>query len=66
MLISSIQHFLALLEIPSQVLRYNKYIKIEYATIHFEKKPNENINLLAQLFDNGKIILWGNLKDEYE
>ena len=34
------------------------------AVIHFEKFCNKNINFLLQLFKNGRIMSWVNLKDE--
>ena len=70
MVISCRQYFSSSSETPSQVLPqflwYNTYIKIEDVVIHFEKFSNNNINLLSQLFENGRIISWVNLKDEYE
>ena len=53
-------------QIPSQVLRFNKYIKIEPTAIHFRKLSNKGINFLSQLFENGGIISWIHLKDRYE
>ena len=45
---------------------FNKYIKIEGTVIHFPKFSNKGINFLSQLFENGRIISWINLKDRYE
>ena len=53
-------------QILSQFLWFNKYIKIEGTVIHFPKFSNKGINFLSQLFENGKIISWINLKDGYE
>ena len=51
-------------EILSQLLC--KYIKIDGTVIHFPKFSNKGINFLPQLFENGRIIPWINLKDRYE
>ena len=53
-------------QILSQFLWFNKYIKIEGTVIHFPKFSNKGINFLSQLFENGRIISWINLKDRYE
>ena len=53
-------------QIPSQFLRFNKYIKIEDTVIHFPKFSKKGINFLSQLFENGRIISWLNLNDRYE
>ena len=53
-------------QIPSQFLWFNKYIQIEGTVIHFPKFSNKGINFLSQLFENGRIISWINLKDRYE
>ena len=57
-------------ETPSHVLPQflwnNNYIKIEDAVIHLKKFSNKNINFLSQLFENGRIISWINLKYEFE
>ena len=53
-------------QISSQFLWFNKYIKIEGTVIHFPKFSNKGINFLSQLFENGRIISWINLKDRYE
>ena len=34
--------------------------------MHFEKLCNENINFFLQLFEDGRIISWVNLKGEFE
>ena len=34
--------------------------------MHFPKFSNKGINFLSQLFENGRIISWINLKDRYE
>ena len=49
-----------------QFLWFNKYIKIEGTVIHFPQFSNKGINFLSQLFGNGRIISWINLKDRYE
>ena len=64
-------HFLSALPvIPSQVLSqflwYDNYIQIEDVLTYFEKFSNTIINFLSQLLENDRIILWVNLKDEYE
>ena len=68
MVISWSQHLSASPEtsfqVLSQFLWYNNYIKT--AIIQFEKFSNKNINILLQLFENGRIISWVNLKDRYE
>ena len=70
MLISWSHYLSASPEAPSQILSqflwYNNSEKIEDAVIHFEKFSNKNINFSLQLFQNGRIISWVNLKDEYE
>ena len=53
-------------QVLSQFLWYNNYIKFEEAVIHFEKFSNKNISLSLQLFENGRITSWVNLKDKYE
>ena len=53
-------------QILSQFLWFNKYFKIEGTVIHFPKFSNKDINFLSQLFENGRIISWINLKDRYE
>ena len=55
-------------ETPSHLvfLLYNKYIIIEGVTIHFAKLSNKDNDLLSQLFENGRIISWFNLKDRYK
>ena len=53
-------------QILSQFLWFNKYIKIEGTVIHFPKFSNKGIDFLLQLFENGRIISWTNLKDGYE
>ena len=54
-------------QLLSQFLWFDKYIKIEGTATHFPKFPNkEEINLILQLFGNGRIISWVNLKDRYE
>ena len=50
-------------QILSWFLWFNKYIKIEGTVINFPKFSNKSINFLSQLFENGKIISWINLKD---
>ena len=52
-------------QILSQFLWFNKYIKIESTVIHFPKFSNKVIKFLSQLFQNGRIISWINLKDRY-
>ena len=47
-------------------LQYNNCIKTDDAVTYFEKFLDKNINFLSQLLENGRIILWVNLKDEYE
>ena len=34
--------------------------------MHFEKLSNKNINFFLQLFEDGRIISWVNLKGEFE
>ena len=34
--------------------------------LHFEIFSNKNINFFSQLFENGRIISWVNLKDKCE
>ena len=53
-------------ETSSQFLWFKKYIKIEGTVIYFPKFYNKSINFLSQLFENGRIISWINLKDRYE
>ena len=53
-------------QILSQFFWFNKYIKIEGTVIHFPNFSNKGINFLSQLFENGRIISWINLKDRYE
>ena len=43
-------------QILSQILRINKYIKIEGTVIHFPQFSNKGINFLSQFFRNGRII----------
>ena len=50
----------------SQFLWFNKHIKAEGTAISFANFSIRDINFLPQLFENGKIILWVNFKDEYE
>ena len=50
----------------SQFLLFSKYIKIEGTIIHFPKFSNKAINFLSQLFENGRIISWINVKDRCE
>ena len=45
---------------------FKKYIEIEGTVIHFPKFSNKSINFLSQLFENGRIISWINLKDKNE
>ena len=53
-------------QILSQLLWFNKYINIEGFVIHFTKFSKKGNNFLSQLFENGRIISWINLKDRYE
>ena len=53
-------------QILSQFLWFHKYIEIEGTAIHFPKFCNKDINFLSQLFENGRIISWVNLKERYE
>ena len=53
-------------QILSQFLWFNKYFKIEGTVIHFPKFSNKGINFLLQLFENGRIKSWINLKDKYQ
>ena len=53
-------------QILFQFLWFNKYITIEGTSIHFPKSSNKGINFILQLFENGRIISWVNLKDRYE
>ena len=53
-------------KVLSQCLCFNNYIKTDDAVIHFEKFSNKSFIFLSQLFGNGRITLWLNLKDEYE
>ena len=70
MILSWSQYLSSSPETPSQVLSqflwYNNYIKFEDAVIHFEKFSNKNISFSLQLFENGRITSWVNLKDKYE
>ena len=70
MILSWSQYLSSSPETPSQVLSqflwYNNYIKFEDAVIHFEKFYNKNTSFSSQLFENGRIISWVNLKDKYE
>ena len=47
----------------SQFLWFSKYIKIKGTVIYFPKFSNKAVNVLSQLFENGRIISWINVKD---
>ena len=70
MLISSSQGLSGSLEAYSQILFqflwFIKYIEIEGTAIHFPKFSSKDINLISQLFENGRILSWVNLNDRYE
>ena len=45
---------------------FNKYHEIKGTAINFPKFSNEDFSFLLQLFENGKVISWANLKDRYD
>ena len=45
---------------------FNKCIEIDSTAIFFSKFSDKDINVISQLFDNGRIISWVNLKDTYK
>ena len=45
---------------------FKKYIEIDSTAILFSKFSDKDINLISQLFDNGRIISWVSLKDTYK
>ena len=53
-------------QILSQFWMFHKYIKIEGTVIHFPNFSDKGINFLSQLFENGRIISWINLKNRFE
>ena len=50
----------------SQFLLFNKYSEIERTAINFQRFSNKDFNPILQLFENGKVITWVNLKDRYD
>ena len=53
-------------QILSQFLWFTKHIKIESTAIRFPKFSDKDINVILQLFENGRLISWVNLKNRYE